>query len=91
MDSINKLHFKYDTDNVEISVLRLSHLLEGREDTQETRDLYKYHDEHSNLDWTVVKKDGLIYAQWCLDEFKLLKKEHPSVYNDIMEIGINYE
>jgi len=86
-----KLHFKYDKDNLEISTLRLSHLLDGREDTQEIRDLYKFHDENSDLDWKIVKKDGLIYAQWCIDEFKSLKKEHPSVYNDILDIGINYE
>ena len=88
---MNKLHFSYDKDNVEMSILRLSHLLDGREDTQEVRDLYKYHDENSDLDWKIFKKEGLIYPKWCIKEFKLLRKEHPSVYNEIMDIGINYE
>jgi hypothetical protein len=88
---MHKLHFKYDKENLEISVLRLSHLLDGREDTSEKRDLYKFHDENSDLNWQVVKKDGLIYPQWCLDEFKALKKEHPAVYRAIKDIGINYE
>lgn len=43
------------------------------------------------INWKVVKKEDLIYPQWCIDEFQLLKKEHPTVYQDIVNIGINYE
>ncbi len=88
---MNELHFEYDEENIDVSILRLSHLLDGREETQEKLDLYKFHDENSALDWTVVRKDGLIYPQWCIDELNTLKKKIPSVYNQIMEIGINYK
>ena len=88
---MKKLHFEYDTDNAEVSILRLSHLLDGREDTPERRELFQIHDEKSSLDWTIVKQDNLLYAQWCIDELSLLKKELPEVYNRIMAIGINYQ
>ncbi len=87
---MHTLHFKYDKENIDVSILRLSHLLDGREETQEKLDLYLYHDEHSDLDWTVVRKDGLIYPQWCIDEFATLKIQLPSVYNTILETGVNY-
>ncbi len=87
---MHTLHFKYDEENIDVSILRLSHLLDGREETQEKLDLYQYHDEHSDLDWAVVRKDGLIYPQWCIDEFATLKVQLPSVYNTILKTGVNY-
>ncbi len=87
---MQKLHFKYDADNVDISILRLSHLLDGREDTPERRELFQIHDEKSSLDWTVIQQDTLLYPKWCIDELALLKKELPDVYSEIITIGINY-
>ncbi len=87
---MHKLHFEYDKNNVDVSILRLSHLLDGREETQEKLDLFKFHDENSALDWEVVRQDGLIYPKWCTEELEILKNENPSVYNQIMDIGINY-
>ena len=85
-----KLHFKYDTENLEISILRLSHLLDGRDDTLERRDLFEVHDEKSSLDWTIIKQDNLLYPKWCIDELRLLKIERPGIYAKIIGIGINY-
>ncbi len=56
-----KLHFKYDLENIDVSALRLSSLLEGREDTEERRELHKIHNEKSSLDWAVIQQDNILY------------------------------
>ncbi len=86
----NELHFKYDPKNLDVSVLRLSSLLEGREDTEERRDLYKIHDEKSSLDWTVIQQDNLLYPQWCIEELRILRKKYPIVYQQVIDAGTNY-
>ena len=86
----NELHFKYDPKNLDVSVLRLSSLLEGREDTEERRDLYKIHDEKSSLDWTVIQQDNLLYPQWCIEELRILRKKDPIVYQQVIDAGTNY-
>ncbi len=85
------LHFKYDSGNIDVSLLRLAFLLEGREDTEERRELYKIHDDKSSLDWTVIQQDDLLYPQWCINELRILRKKHPVVYQQIIDAGINYE
>ena len=87
---MKNLHFEYDADNAEVSILRLSHLLDGREDTPERRELFQIHDEKSSLDWTIIEQDTLLYPKWCIDELTLLRKELPQVYSKIIAIGINY-
>lgn len=87
---MKKLHFKYDAEHVDVSILRLSHLLDGRDDTQERRDLFEIHDEKSSLDWTVIKQDDLLYPKWCIEELRLLQVDRPDVYAKIIDIGINY-
>ncbi len=84
------LHFEYDPRNLDVSIFRLSSLLEGREDTEERRELYKIHDEKSSLDWTVIQQDDLLYPQWCIDELCVLRATHPAVYQQVIDAGINY-
>jgi len=85
-----KLHFDYEDDK-EVSILRLSSLLDGREDSKEIRELFNKHREKSDLDWSIVSSNNRLYPKWVIDEFILLKELYPTIYNHILSIGINYE
>jgi hypothetical protein len=85
-----KTHFDFINDK-QVSLLRMTTLLEGRENSEDNINLFNLHHKKSDLDWTIIKQNNLIYPKWVINELQLIKDYYPSIYNEIMSIGINYE